>query len=61
MKKGTTTLAFVYKEGILVAVDSRASMGSFIGSQAVRKILEIDSYLLGTMAGGSADCAFWER
>jgi len=61
MKKGTTTLAFVYKEGILVAVDSRASMGSFIGSQAVRKILEINPYLLGTMAGGAADCAFWER
>jgi 20S proteasome subunit beta 5 len=24
-KKGTTTLAFVFKEGVLVAVDSRAS------------------------------------
>lgn len=60
-KKGTTTLAFVYKEGILVAVDSRASMGSYIGSQTVRKIIEINSYLLGTMAGGAADCLFWER
>ncbi len=27
---GTTTLAFIFKEGIIVAVDSRASMGSYI-------------------------------
>lgn len=60
-KKGTTTLGFVYKEGILIAVDSRASMGSFIGSQKVRKVIEINDYLLGTMAGGAADCMFWER
>lgn len=60
-KKGTTTLGFVYSEGILIAVDSRASMGSFIGSQKVRKVIEINEYLLGTMAGGAADCSFWER
>ena len=61
-KKGTTTLGFVYKEGILIAVDSRASMGSFVGSQRVRKIIEINDYLLGTLAGGAAaDCSYWER
>lgn len=27
---GTTTLSFIFKEGIIVAVDSRASMGSYI-------------------------------
>jgi 20S proteasome subunit beta 5 len=60
-KKGTTTLGFIYSEGVLIAVDSRASMGSFIGSQKVRKVIEINDYLLGTMAGGAADCSFWER
>jgi 20S proteasome subunit beta 5 len=30
-------------------------------SQSVKKIIEINPYLLGTMAGGAADCAFWER
>ena len=29
---GTTTLAFVFKEGVLMAVDSRATMGNFISS-----------------------------
>ncbi|CEM22489.1 unnamed protein product [Vitrella brassicaformis CCMP3155] len=60
-KKGTTTLAFVFQGGIVVAVDSRASMGTYISSQSVRKVLEINDFLLGTMAGGAADCSFWER
>mmetsp|Transcript_26625 Transcript_26625/g.54250 ORF Transcript_26625/g.54250 Transcript_26625/m.54250 type:complete len:225 (-) Transcript_26625:1995-2669(-) len=58
---GTTTLAFICRAGIIVAVDSRASMGKFIGSMNVKKIIEISPYLLGTMAGGAADCFFWER
>uniref|UniRef100_A0A7S2ZYC1 Proteasome subunit beta n=3 Tax=Rhodosorus marinus TaxID=101924 RepID=A0A7S2ZYC1_9RHOD len=58
---GTTTLAFVFKHGIIAAVDSRASMGVYIGSGTVKKIIEINPFLLGTMAGGAADCSFWER
>lgn len=59
-KKGTTTLAFVFSEGIIVAVDSRATAGSYIASQTVNKVIEINKYLLGTMAGGAADCYYWE-
>lgn len=58
---GTTTLAFSFQGGIIVAVDSRASMGQYVGSGTVKKIIEINPYLLGTMAGGAADCSFWER
>jgi 20S proteasome subunit beta 5 len=60
-KKGTTTLGFVFKGGVILAVDSRASMGSYINSETVRKVIEINEWLLGTMAGGAADCSFWER
>ena len=28
--KGTTTRAFIFKEGVMVAADSRASMGGYI-------------------------------
>jgi len=59
--KGTTTLGFRFQHGIIIAVDSRASMGTYIGSQTVRKVIEINDQLLGTMAGGAADCSFWER
>lgn len=58
---GTTTLAFKFKHGVIVAVDSRASQGTYISSQSVRKIIEINPFLLGTMAGGAADCMYWER
>lgn len=59
--KGTTTAAFIYKNGIVVCADSRATGGQYIGSQSVKKIIEINRFLLGTMAGGAADCVYWER
>lgn len=34
---GTTTLAFQFDGGIIVAVDSRATAGSWIASQTVKK------------------------
>jgi len=58
---GTTTLAFKYKGGVVMAVDSRATGGMYIGSGSVKKIIEINKFLLGTMAGGAADCTYWER
>eukprot|EP00922_Rhytidocystis_sp_ex-Travisia-forbesii_P056066 GHVS01082994.1.p1 GENE.GHVS01082994.1~~GHVS01082994.1.p1 ORF type:complete len:278 (+),score=48.37 GHVS01082994.1:224-1057(+) len=60
-RKGTTTLAFIFQGGIIVAVDSRASMGTYISSSTVKKVIEINDFLLGTMAGGAADCSYWER
>ena len=59
--KGTTTLAFEFQGGVLVAVDARATMGAFISSNDVRKVIEINPFILGTMAGGAADCMFWEK
>jgi len=58
---GTTTLAFKFQHGVIVAVDSRATAGNWIASQTVKKVIEINPYLLGTMAGGAADCSYWER
>jgi 20S proteasome subunit beta 5 len=49
------------KHGVIVATDSRATAGGYIASQEVKKVIEINPYLLGTMAGGAADCQFWER
>ena len=58
---GTTTLGFIFQGGVIIAVDSRASQGTYISSQTVKKVIEINPYLLGTMAGGAADCQFWQR
>merc|ERR1712027_183368 len=58
---GTTCLAFKFQGGVVVCTDSRATAGGYIASQTVKKVIEINKYLLGTMAGGAADCQFWER
>lgn len=60
-RHGTTTAAFVFSGGMVIAVDSRATAGSYIASQTVNKVIEINKYMLGTMAGGAADCFYWER
>lgn len=44
---GTTTLGFRFQGGVILAVDSRATGGAFIGSQSMKKIVEINDYLLG--------------
>jgi 20S proteasome subunit beta 5 len=58
---GTTTISFIFQGGIVAAVDSRASLGSFVGSKTTQKVLPVNSHILGTMAGGAADCMFWIR
>ncbi|KAM7261859.1 hypothetical protein ACFE04_020936 [Oxalis oulophora] len=47
------------QDGVIVASDSRASMGGYISSQSVKKIIEINPNMLGTMGCGAADCQFW--
>jgi hypothetical protein len=50
----TTTLGFKLSDGVVIAVDSKASVGSYVGSRTVQKILPISSHIVGTMAGGAA-------
>lgn len=60
LRKGTTVMVIHTKDGILVGCDSRASQGTFMADGNVQKVIEINDYLLGTMAGGAADCQFWQ-
>eukprot|EP00752_Nemacystus_decipiens_P018486 g16575.t1 len=61
LSHGTTTVAVVCEGGVIAAVDSRASMGSFVGSRTTQKVIPVSEHILGTMAGGAADCTFWLR
>lgn len=38
LSHGTTTVALVCEGGVIAAVDSRASMGSFVGSRTTQKV-----------------------
>eukprot|EP01061_Rhynchopus_euleeides_P007432 TRINITY_DN16480_c0_g1_i1.p1 TRINITY_DN16480_c0_g1~~TRINITY_DN16480_c0_g1_i1.p1 ORF type:complete len:278 (+),score=77.97 TRINITY_DN16480_c0_g1_i1:52-885(+) len=61
LNKGTTTLAFKFQGGVIVAVDSRASSGEYVASATTQKVIPVNDFILGTMAGGAADCQYWLR
>lgn len=60
-KKGTTTISMLFKEGIVVAVDSRATRGAFIAASTVQKYIPVTSNIIGTIAGTASDCQYWMR
>lgn len=40
LSHGTTTVALLFDGGVIAAVDSRASMGSFVGSRTTQKVCD---------------------
>ncbi|TDG39946.1 hypothetical protein AWZ03_013630 [Drosophila navojoa] len=61
MTHGTTTVGFKFQGGIILAADSRGTSGDFVSSQTMRKVVKIHTKILGTVAGGAADCFYWHR
>lgn len=55
IKKGTTTVGLICGEGVVLASEKRATMGSFISSKAAKKIYQIDDHLGITTAGVVGD------
>jgi len=55
VKKGTTTLGLVTKEGIVLAADKRATMGYLIAHKGVQKIFEVNDKIAMTTAGMVGD------
>jgi proteasome beta subunit len=51
---GTTTLGVVCKDGIILATDTRATMGTFIAAKRAKKVFQITDHLAMTIAGGVA-------
>jgi len=50
-KTGTTTLGMVCKDGIIVATEKRATMGTLIAHKATKKLYKIDTHLALATAG----------
>jgi proteasome beta subunit len=53
--KGTTTIAVVCKDGVILASDTRVTMGYFVASKQGKKIYKIDDHIGMTIAGTLAD------
>jgi proteasome beta subunit len=53
--KGTTTLGVVCKDGIILASDTRVTMGYYVAHKFGKKVYKIDKHLGMTIAGTVAD------
>ncbi len=53
--KGTTTIGMVCKDGVVLASESRVTMGNFISSKEGKKLYQIDDRVGMTIAGGVGD------
>ncbi|MEE9236550.1 MAG: archaeal proteasome endopeptidase complex subunit beta [Thermoplasmata archaeon] len=51
MRTGTTTLGLVCKDGVVLAAERRATMGTLIGHKVTKKIFRLDENLGITTAG----------
>lgn len=55
LKKGTTTVGIVCKDGVVLATDRRATAGTYVAHKKVKKLFIIDESKIATIAGLVAD------
>ncbi len=55
IKKGTTTVALVGKDGVVLAADKRASLGYAVAHKTAKKIFPVSGFVGATGAGSVGD------
>ena len=55
LKTGTTTVAIAAKDAVILGADKRATMGNYIHSKGITKIMRISNHLAMTLAGSVGD------
>jgi proteasome beta subunit len=53
--KGTTTVGIICREGVILASDTRVTMGFFVAHHKGKKIYKIDDHIAMTISGNVAD------
>jgi proteasome beta subunit len=53
--KGTTTVGVVCRDGVVLASDTRVTMGFFVAHHKGKKVYKIDDHMAMTISGGVAD------
>jgi proteasome beta subunit len=53
--KGTTTIGLVFKDGVILATERRATMGNLVASKRAKKVYQIADRIGMTTAGGVGD------
>ncbi len=54
-KTGTTTIGMVCKDGVVLAAESKSTMGYLIASKESEKIMQLEDHIAMTIAGASGD------
>jgi proteasome beta subunit len=60
-KTGTTILGMVCKDGVVIATEHRATMGTLIAHKATKKLYQIDNHLALATAGLVGDLQVLSR
>jgi len=55
LKTGTTTVGIAYKDGVVLAAESKSTLGYLVSSKTAEKIIKIEDRIAITTAGGSGD------
>jgi proteasome beta subunit len=53
--KGTTTVGVICRDGVILASDTRVTMGFFVAHHKGKKVYKIDEHMGMTISGGVAD------
>lgn len=61
MKTGTTTVALICKDAVVLAADRKATMGYLVASKDAKKIVKLDEHVAMTIAGVVGDAQALER
>jgi len=52
---GTTIMACVFKDGVVIGADSRTSTGSYVANRVTDKLTMVDDYIYCCRSGSAAD------
>jgi proteasome beta subunit len=55
LKTGTTTVGVLFKDGVVLASETRSTLGYLVASKTSQKIYAIDEKIAVTTAGGTGD------
>lgn len=61
VKTGTTILALTFKDGIVLAADTRTTMGTYICDRACNKITKLSKNIYSCHSGSAADTQMIEK
>ncbi|MEM5785218.1 MAG: proteasome subunit beta, partial [Candidatus Aenigmatarchaeota archaeon] len=55
LKTGTTTVGIIYKDGVVIAAESKSTLGYMIDSKVAKKVFKLDDHIGITIAGSVGD------